>query len=129
MSIDATAVKRAAASVEVSSVDEMLKLAQNALVSVVAKVSEVKPAEKILKKNKMSHVTKQDCVIGDSNSACKLVLWEDRIGALEKDKTYKFTNIAVRSYNNINYVSVVQQTEFTLIEDIGKKRRGQQEKR
>ena len=49
--------------------------------SLVAKVSEIKAPDKILKRNKMSYVTKQDCTIGDSTSACKLVLWEKRIGA------------------------------------------------
>ena len=61
--------------------------------SLVSKVSEIKAPDEILKRNKMSYVTKQDCTICDSTSAYKLVLWEERIGALEKDKTYKFTKI------------------------------------
>ena len=85
MTVDKTTVQPAAC-VKVSSVEEMLKLAPNSLVSIVAKVSEIKAPEKILKRNKMSYVTKQDCTVGDSTSACKLVLWEERIGALEKDK-------------------------------------------
>ena len=55
----------------------MLQLAPSALVSVLAKVTEVTLPEKLLKRDKTSYVTKQDSVsvIGDATAACRLVSW------------------------------------------------------
>ena len=68
---------------------------------------------------KTSYIMKQDCVIGDATAACRLVLWEGRIGALEQDSTYKFSELLVLSYNS-KYVSIAEQTPIMQADDLGK---------
>ena len=46
-------------------------------------------------------------------------MWEDRIGALEQDSTYKFSELLIKVYNS-KYVSVVEQTEIVQADDLGK---------
>lgn len=99
MLVDRSLLKSQAC-VEAATIREMLKLAPGAFVSVIAKVTEVKPPEKLLRRDKASYVTKQDCKIGDGTAACRLVLWEERIGALEQYSTYKFLELLVKAYNN-----------------------------
>ena len=105
--------------VEAATIKETLKLAPVVTTSIIAKVTEVKPPEKLLRRDKASYVTKQDCTIGDATAACRLVLWEGRIGALEQDTTYKFSELLLKVYNS-KFVSVVEQTEIVQADDLGK---------
>jgi hypothetical protein len=111
---------KSSAGVEAATIKEMLKLAPGTHVSVTAKVTEVKPPEKLLRRDKSSYVTKQDCVVGDATGASRLVLWEDRIGGLQQNSSYKFVDLRVNSYNNSKYVSVGEQTEIIQTGDLGK---------
>lgn len=62
----------------------------------------------------------QPVIIADSGGTAKFTLWENEIGALEVEHSYKFTNMMVTSYAEIRGLTYPKQGgKFELIEDIG----------
>jgi hypothetical protein len=107
--------------VKLYSIVEACKLAPGATISIMAKVTGVKPPEKLLKKDRRTHVAKQDCLISDSSGTCRIVLWADRVGALKENGSYHLQNVVLRQYNNKKYISVLEHdSELVPIPDIGK---------
>lgn len=103
------------------SISEACKLAPGTMLSIMAKVTAVKPPEKLLKKDRQTHVTKQDCLISDSSGTCRIVLWADRVGAPNKHGSYHLQNVVVRQYNSKKYILVLRHdSELVVIPDIGK---------
>lgn len=62
---------------------------------------------------------KQESIIADSTSQIRCVLWQEQIGELLINKSYKLEKIAVKMYNDIKYLSVSSNTVITLIDDVG----------
>ncbi len=50
--------------------------------------------------------TKQDIVVADTLASARVTLWEDDVGKLKKDSSYKFTNFVVRTYAKQIYISL-----------------------
>jgi ssDNA-binding replication factor A large subunit len=64
-------------------------------------------SDKVIESLKVSGgITKQDTVIADDTGAIKLTLWENNIGTIEEGKSYDFSNVIVRTYNNSKYLSL-----------------------
>ena len=108
-------------SVKLYSLAEACKLAPRAVISDMAKVTAVNPPEKLVKKDRKTHVTKQDCLISDSTGTCRIVFWADRTGALKESESYHLHNVVLRQYNNKKYISVLEHdSELVPIPDFGK---------
>ena len=48
-----------------------------------------------------------------------IVLWENDIGKLDKGRCYKLTNMLVREYAHVKYLSMSESAVVNKIEDIG----------
>ena len=82
-------------------------IAVNQLVTLIGKVIRVdggyfQKGEKLIK---------QDCIIKDTKSLCRIVLWKDNVGKLTKDKSYKLHNVIVKQYESIKYLSLAADTQ------------------
>ena len=53
---------------------------------------------------------KQECMVGDISASVHLVLWDNNVGALKENLSYKLTDVTVRMYDDIRYLSVSMQT-------------------
>ena len=104
--------------VHVESLPEINNTPVNQHITIVGKVVGIESAVKLSSKNHLDGLTKQECRIADTCGSCCLVLWEDKIDSLTVNKTYKFENVTVRSYNNNKYVSS-QASSVKEVEDIG----------
>ena len=98
------------ATIKVLSISEACKLSPKSLVSMMVKIQTVNPPEKLLRSDKQSHVTKQDCIIADATGSCRLVLWAGRVGAVIEGQSYHLISVAVRWYNNQKYMSTLEHT-------------------
>ena len=64
---------------------------------------------------------KQDVTISDSKSSARMTLWEKDIGRMVMGNSYRLTNIIVRSYQQVKYLSMPKEgATIVQIEDIGK---------
>ena len=108
------------ASIKVLSISEACKLSPGSLVSMMVKIQSVDAPVEILRSDKQTHVTKQDCNIADATGSCRLVLWADRVGTLKEGRSYHLKSVAVRQYKNQKYMSVLEHTtDMENIDDIG----------
>ena len=65
-------------------------------------------------------LTKQDVILADAGCSVKLTLWEKSIGCVEKDKTYRFSDVVVRTYLQSKHLSMSKEgASITQIDDIG----------
>jgi hypothetical protein len=86
----------------------------------MVKIKTVNPPEQLLRSDKQSHVTKQDCTVADATGSCRLVLWAGRVGAVKEGESYHVKSIAVRQYKNQIYMSALEHmSDFERINDIG----------
>ena len=76
------------------------------------KVKSVDPPEKVKTREG------QDCVVGDCDGCCRVVLWEGDVGKLKEDGCYRLVKVFVRSYCGLNFLSVAKESEM---DDIGEK--------
>lgn len=58
----------------------------------------------------------QNVVISDSKGRAKLSLWEANIDSIQLDKSYNFTNLIVKSYNEVN--SLFTPKQGLIIEEV-----------
>ena len=63
-------------------------------------------------------MTKQDCIVSDTSSHCKLVLWESNVGILQVGTSYNFSKVRIKKYNNTTFLSFTVETSWKAIEDI-----------
>lgn len=63
-------------------------------------------------------MTKQDCIVSDTSSHCKLVLWEGNVGTLKVGTSYNFSKVRVKKYNSTTFLSFTIETVWDAIEDI-----------
>ena len=60
-------------------------------------------------------LTKQDFVFADATGVCWGVVWEDRVGLLEVEKSYELKNVMVRAYQGVKYLSLSEKAEVMLV--------------
>ena len=61
------------APIKVLSINEACTLSPGSLVSMLIKIKTVNPPKELLRSDKQSHATKQDCTIADATGLCRLV--------------------------------------------------------
>ena len=66
-----------------------------------------------------SELQKQECVVGDVSGCCRIVLWNDDIGKLLKEKSYKLSYVIVKQWDGVKYLSVSKGSEIDCVEDLG----------
>ena len=62
---------------------------------------------------------KQECVVGDGSGCCCVVLWNDDIGKLLEEKSYKLSYVSVKQWDGVKYLSVSEGSEIVCVDDIG----------
>ena len=97
---------------------ELSSLANNTTINVTIKVIKVSPPEIVKTKADKSY-EKQDCVVGDSSGCCRVVLWENDVNRLVCGSSYKLSSVVVRSFSEVNYLSVGMGSQIISVEDIG----------
>ena len=100
-------------------VEEVAKLAVNQHITVVGKVVKVGVAGEVTSKHYNKQLMKQECIVGDRNGSCRIVLWEKEIGKLHEGKSYRLHKVLVRQYGGVNYLSMCEGAEVEEIADIG----------
>ena len=99
------------ASINVLSISEACKLSPGSLVSMMVKIQSVCAPVEILRSDKQTHVTKQDCSIAVATGSCRLVPWADCVDTLKEGQIYSLKSMAVRdSEKNQQYMSVLELT-------------------
>jgi hypothetical protein len=89
----------------------MNSLVMDADVNVTVKVKSVDPVKEV--KNRDGKVLKkQDCVVGDVDGCGRLVLWESDVGKVTEGGSYKLVRVTVKSFRDVNYLSVGQYCEI-----------------
>ena len=86
----------------------------------MGKVQSISSAEEV--KGKAPNFTplrKQDFSFADSTSICRGVLWQQQVGLLQEQNSYKLLNVTVRSFNGAKYISLGEHSEIKHIDDIG----------
>ena len=82
------------------------------------KVLLVREVEEIVTRRESKHLKKQDCVIADSQATCHVVLWENDIGKLSLNSSYRLEHLSTRIFNDTKYVSISSSTIIHPIDDI-----------
>ena len=100
------------------SIDDLDDLSIMQLVTVNAKVLFVGEPQTIRQKNKWKTLRKQECIIGDTSGTTRIVVWENDVGRLTIDKSYKITDVTVCIYKCINYLSASKKCNLDEIDDI-----------
>jgi ssDNA-binding replication factor A large subunit len=91
--------------------NDLSSLVMDADVTVTVKVKSVDPVEEV--KNRDGKVLKkQDCVVGDADGCGRLVLWEGDVGKVTEGGSYKLVRVTVKSFRDVNYLSVGQYCEI-----------------
>ena len=102
-----------------ATLDELHGLSANQNITVSGKVSKVGDTTEITSKNTSKHLMKQDCSLKDCKGSVRIVLWENDIGKLTEDTSYKLENVLLREYGGTKYLSVSENTIITEVSDIG----------
>ena len=66
-----------------------------------------------------SELKKQECVVGDVSGCCRVMLWNDDIGKLLKEKSYKLAHVIVKQRDGVKYLSISEGSMIACIDDIG----------
>ena len=103
---------------EVSAVGDISTLAANQCISITIKVITVGESKEVQSRQDKP-LTKQDCVVGDSTGRCRVVLWENDVGKLNEGCCYKLTNMLVREYAHVKYLSLSESAVVNPVADIG----------
>lgn len=61
---------------------------------------------------------KADCVIADHSGQVRLELWQDAVDQINRGKSYQFTNLKVKMFDDTKYVNTTRYTKITNIDDI-----------
>ena len=87
-------------------------------VTVSVKVKSINPPE-IVNNRHGKQLKKQDCIVADSTACGRVVLWENDIDRLKENQSYKLADIGVRSFQGVNFLSVVDGCVISEADDIG----------
>ena len=100
-------------------VEEIENISLTEAVNVVVKVVAVEKPHNVRAANSWRELTKQDCVVGDVTETVRVVLWEEDVGKLDEDRSYKLTNVIVRMYRGERYLSISDGSVIEEVADIG----------
>ena len=82
-------------------------------VTVEAKVMQLHEPQEI------SGMKKQDLLIADTSGCIRLTIWEETIGKVTKDQSYRFTNMMVRIFKGNKFISTSKtDSDITSIDNI-----------
>lgn len=59
-----------------------------------------------------------DCAIADHSGQIRLELWQDAVDQINRGKSYHFTNLKVKMFDDTKYVNTTRYTKITNIDDI-----------
>ena len=79
------------------------------VVSVLAKVLEIGDTQTLTDGHQV-----QTIQVGDSTGLAKLALWQNFVNSVQVNKSYKFTNLMVKVYNNQCSLFTPKQTDVTI---------------
>ena len=82
--------------------DMLQTLAQYEKVSVNVKVLQLLQTEQVGQDKKL----KRDVLIADHTATAKVVLWEQQVDSLEKDKSYTLKNVHVKEFKSKKHLSI-----------------------
>lgn len=101
-----------AAAVQLQQIDD---LAMNQVVTISVKVVTVEEPVTVSDKK----LLKQDCFVADASGTTRVVLWQGDVGMLHPNASYKIEGLTVRTFQNVNHLSMGEQTTVQEIDDIG----------
>ena len=104
--------------VQTVALEDLPIISVNQKVTVCVKVVTVEKEASITTKTG-KQLKKQDCIVADAGSTCRVVLWESDVGKLTIEKSYKVENMTVRVYKDSKYLSLSDTSVATDIDDIG----------
>ena len=83
-------------------------------VTVEAKVIQLHEPQEV-----SGEMRKQDLLIADSSGSIQLTIWQEMIGTVSKDQSYRFTNMMVRIFKGNKYISTSKtDSNITSIDNI-----------
>ena len=100
-------------------VDEITQLSEGSNVDVTAKVLSLESPELIKPRFRKTTLTKQNCVVGDATGRCRLVLWEDQVGAVKPGECYSLKAVSVKKFDGQKYLSANSGSSVESCADIG----------
>lgn len=99
----------------VTSIKEAEDMAQYQRVTVEGKVVQLNKAEEVSGGKK-----KQDMVVADSSGSIRVTIWEEMIGKVKKERSYRFSKMMVRAFKGKKFLSTSKTgSEVEEIDDIG----------
>ncbi len=98
---------------------DLKTVAVNQCITVLCKVLVVHTPERVDSKKTWRVLTTQEYIIADATGAIRIMLWQEDIGKLKADHSYKISNAGLRMYQSVCYISVSENTEITGISEIG----------
>jgi len=104
---------------ELKSLEDMKGLMEHQQVSLTGKVISLLQVEELVKKSSGKVLRKRDFVIADATASCRGVVWEQNMGLLKENGSYKILNATVRSFNGAKYLSIGERVVVKAVGDIG----------
>ena len=84
----------------VTLIEDVEKLSQYQRVTVEGKVVELDGAKEV-----SVELKKQDLIVAESSGSIRLTIWQQMIGQVEKDKSYRFNKMMVRLFKGKKFLS------------------------
>lgn len=100
-------------------INEALEAEEYRTVDVTGKIMNKKDQIQLVFKNN-KQLKKVDCLIADQTASIKVTLWEDAIDAVSSGKTYIFTNLKVRVFDDVKFLNTNPSTTIVETDDMFK---------
>ena len=100
-------------------INEALEADKYKTVNVTGKIMNKKDQIQLVFKNN-KQLRKVDRLIADQTASIKVTLWEDAIHAVSSGKTYIFTDLKVRVFNNVKFLNTNPLTTIVETDDMFK---------
>ena len=94
-------------------INEALEADEYKIVNVTGKIMNKKDQIQLVFKNN-KQLRKVDCLIADQTASIKVTLWENAIHAVSSGKTYIFTDLKVRVFDDVKFLDTNPST--TIVE-------------
>ena len=98
-------------------INEALEAYEYMTVDVTGKIMHKKDQIQLVFKNN-KQLRKVDHLIADQTASIKVTLWEDAIDAVRSGKTYIFTNLKVRVFDNVKFLNTNPSTTIVETDDM-----------